>query len=439
MTDVTAQNPLRRILDDAPMSSVQIVAVATTLVLSALDGYDVLSVTFAAPAITHDWQVGKTALGIVLSSGLAGMALGSFILAPLADMIGRRLLVLTSLVLMAVGMFFSAEAHSLNELSLWRVVTGLGIGALVAVINALAAEFANAKRRALALSLMAIGYPIGGLIGGLGAAALLQSYGWSSIFFAGFVAAVVLWLAVFLFLPESPAFLLASRRRGSLAKINEFLTRCGHVPIDSLPLPAIAPSLAYTSIFSSDLIRTTFRITSVNVLFVVAVYFVLSWMPQMVSDAGFPPATASLVAAAANITGIFSGLLLGLLAPYLGLRPLSVVVMFGLGVTTIIFGFTPANLQLLIAAAAACGFFLFAGAAGFYATLATTFDASARASGSGFVIGVGRVASAACPFIAGWLFSNGAGRGEVSLVFGISAICAGAILIGLRREPALAV
>jgi MFS family permease len=197
--------------------------------------------------------------------------------------------------------------------------------------------------------------------------------------------------------------------------------------------------LAYTSIFSSDLIRTTFRITSVNVLFVVAVYFVLSWMPQMVSDAGFPPATASLVAAAANITGILSGLLLGLLAPYLGLRPLSVVVMFGLGVTTIIFGFTPANLQLLIAAAAACGFFLFAGAAGFYATLATTFDASARASGSGFVIGVGRVASAACPFIAGWLFSNGAGRGEVSLVFGISAICAGAILIGLRREPALAV
>jgi AAHS family 4-hydroxybenzoate transporter-like MFS transporter len=144
MTALATTDDLRRRFDDANMSRTQIGAVALTVILSALDGFDVLSVTFAAPAISRDWGLGKGALGIVLSSGLGGMALGSFLLAPLADMFGRRRLILLSLSLMAIGMALSAMASSLPELAGWRVVTGLGIGACVAVINPIAAEFANA-------------------------------------------------------------------------------------------------------------------------------------------------------------------------------------------------------------------------------------------------------------------------------------------------------
>ncbi len=97
-----APNGLLHRFDQAPMSRVQVGAVALTVLLSALDGYDVLSVTSAAPAITRDWHIGKAALGVVLSSGLAGMALGSFALAPLADVIGRRRSILLSLALAMV-------------------------------------------------------------------------------------------------------------------------------------------------------------------------------------------------------------------------------------------------------------------------------------------------------------------------------------------------
>jgi MFS family permease len=338
---------------------------------------------------------------------------------------------------MAVGMFFSAATHSLNELALWRVITGLGIGALVAVINALAAEFANAKRRALALALMAIGYPVGGLIGGLGSALLLRSFGWPSIFVAGFVAALVLLIVTYLLLPESPSFLLTSHKPRNLAQMNAFLKRAGHAPLDFLREQAIAVPGARPSIFAADLIGTTLRITCVDVLFVVAVYFILSWMPQMIVDAGFAPSTASLASAAANVCGVIGGILLGLLAPYIGLRALTVAVMLGMGAATIAFGFAPAKLQPLMIAASVCGFFLFAGASGLYATLATTFEASVRATANGFVVGVGRVASAICPLIAGWLFSEGLNRGEVSLAFGICAILAGGILVGLAHKPAL--
>ena len=106
------------------MSPAQIRAVALTVMLSALDGYDVLSVTFAAPAISREWGIGKVILGTVLSSGLAGMALGSFLLAPLADLLGRKPMTLVSLLLMAGGAFLSAAAADAGTLSMWRVYTG---------------------------------------------------------------------------------------------------------------------------------------------------------------------------------------------------------------------------------------------------------------------------------------------------------------------------
>ena len=150
MTSRVASDTLRGLFERAPMSRTQVGAVAITVILSALDGFDVLSVTFVAPAISRDWGIGKAALGVVLSSGLGGMALGSFLIAPLADTLGRRRLILVSLSLMAVGMALSATSSSLVQLAAWRVVTGLGIGACVAVINPIAAEFANARRRSLA-------------------------------------------------------------------------------------------------------------------------------------------------------------------------------------------------------------------------------------------------------------------------------------------------
>ncbi|WP_174273334.1 MFS transporter, partial [Sphingomonas bacterium] len=222
-----AASDLRARFDAAPMARAQIAAVAVTIALSALDGYDVLSVTFAAPAIAIDWGIGKAALGVLLSAGLAGMALGSLGLAPFADMVGRRRMVLASLVLMAAGMLLSAFAHSLPQLVAWRVLTGLGIGAMVAVINPLAAEFANARRRSLALALMAMGYPLGGLVGGLAAALFLRLYGWPAVFLAGAVAAGLLLLVVLRFLPEPLAFLLARPRQDGLARVNALLARCG--------------------------------------------------------------------------------------------------------------------------------------------------------------------------------------------------------------------
>src|ERR1700682_3128097 len=115
----------REILASSKMSAIQVAAVAITVGLHALDGFDVLAISFASPGIAREWGIDRAALGIVLSMELVGMALGSILLGGIADRIGRRPTILGCLVVMATGMIMATTVNGLVGLSLWRVVTGL--------------------------------------------------------------------------------------------------------------------------------------------------------------------------------------------------------------------------------------------------------------------------------------------------------------------------
>src|SRR5688500_14219705 len=106
----------------------------------------------------------RAGLGIVLSMELIGMAIGSIVLGGLADRFRQQPTVLYCLGSMAVGMFLATTVTGLVGLSIWRVITGLGIGGMLAAINAVAAEFSNYRRKALSVSLMSIGYPVGAVV-----------------------------------------------------------------------------------------------------------------------------------------------------------------------------------------------------------------------------------------------------------------------------------
>ena len=436
MTVALAPRDIHRLLDEAPMSRVQITAVMITGALSMLDGYDVLSVSFAAPALVHTWHIGKAALGLVLSSRLLGMAAGSLVLAPMADIWGRRAAVLTALLLMIAGGLMSAIAGSAGAMSISRIVTGLGIGLLVAVISPLAVEFANLKRRASAVSIMAVGYPLGGVIGGFAAAALLHSFGWPSIFVVKSILGALFLPIVLIWLPESPAYLMSRRHPRAIERLSAFMIRCGHGPVATLAAEEASPKgRGYGALFAPGQASVTFRLVAVNSLYAMAAYYVLSWLPQMVADAGYPPSTASSVAAVANLSGVAGGLLLGFAARWIKLRGLVIAAAVGLSISMAAFGFAPPYLPLLTLAAGICGFFMIAGVSGIYTTVATAFDAQSRAAGAGFVIGIGRIASAVAPYLAGWMFASGLGRGQVSIAFaGLALLSALALAIPFKSK-----
>ena len=160
------KNNPKDILDHEPMGWFQITAVTICVLLNALDGFDVLAISFASPGIASEWGIDRGVLGIVLSMELIGMAVGSITIGNLADRIGRRPTILLCLVMMASGMYLSSTSDSVEALSAYRFFTGLGIGGMLAAINAMAAEYANLKYRNLCVIVMATGYPIGVIIGG---------------------------------------------------------------------------------------------------------------------------------------------------------------------------------------------------------------------------------------------------------------------------------
>ncbi|MBW8841054.1 MAG: MFS transporter, partial [Sphingomonadales bacterium] len=217
------------------MGALQIAAVAITVGLNALDGFDVLSISFAAPGIATEWGIDRAALGVVLSMELIGMAVGSMLLGGVADRIGRRRTILGCLVAMATGMFMVTTAHDIVTLSVWRVITGLGIGGMLAAINAVAAEFANRRRRNVSLAIMVIGYPIGAVLGGSIAAQLLKGSDWRAVFEFGAIVTACFVPLVWFLVPEPVQFLISRRPPGALDRVNATLARMGHAPVEALP------------------------------------------------------------------------------------------------------------------------------------------------------------------------------------------------------------
>ena len=119
---------LRRQLDEAPMGRLQIIAIILCVLLNALDGFDVLAISFASPGIAKEWGVDRAALGLVLSMELIGMAVGSVLLGNVADRIGRRPTIIFCLIVMALGMGAATQAWDVISLSIIRLATGLGSG-----------------------------------------------------------------------------------------------------------------------------------------------------------------------------------------------------------------------------------------------------------------------------------------------------------------------
>ena len=220
----------------SPMTPAQVRVIAVTVGLCALDGFDVLAISFASPGIAHQWGINRAALGVVLSMELLGMALGAILVGGIADRIGRRRTVLGCLLVMTFGMAMTITAGSVVTLSVWRVITGVGIGGMLAALTAIASEFANDRRRDLCVALMSIGYPLGAVLGGSIAAQLLARSDWRSVFEFGALLSGLLLPLVFWWVPESVVWLCQRRPARALERVNASLARLGYAAVQALPL-----------------------------------------------------------------------------------------------------------------------------------------------------------------------------------------------------------
>ena len=430
----------------SPMTPAQVRVIAVTIGLCALDGFDVLAISFASPGIAHEWGINRAALGVVLSMELLGMGIGAILVGGIADRIGRRRTVLGCLLVMTFGMAMAITARSVMALSAWRVITGLGIGGMLAALTAIASEFANGRRRDLCVALMSIAYPLGAIVGGSIAAHLLVRSDWRSVFEFGALLSGLLLPVVFRWVPESVVWLCQRRPERALERVNASLARLGYPTVAALPPMAFRAAgvdgggagsggAGSGGIFQPALLATTLFGTLAYALHVTAFYFILKWIPKIVVDMGFVASSAAGVLVWANVGGATGGALLGLLTLRFGLKRLTLLWLLASAVMVALFGHTRADLTQLSLVCALTGFCTNGGIVGLYAILARVYPADTRAAGTGFAIGVGRGGAMLAPVIAGYLFQAGWGLAAVAQTMGTGSLLA-ALALALLRVPA---
>lgn len=426
----------RSLLARSPMSTLQIIVCTVTVFLNALDGFDLLAISFATPGIMKEFGLkASTELGVVLAADLLGMAVGSFILGGVADLYGRRRAILSFLVVMAIGMYACSHAENREWLAGWRFFTGLGIGGMLAAINATAAEFSNDGSRKFWVALMTIGYPLGNILAAFILSPLLKTHTWRVVFELGAAATAAMIPVVWFLVPESVSWLSRKQPANALTRINATLQRMGHAAIDALPVLGSAPTRApLADVFRAQYLLLTLLLVFAYFAHITSFYYILKWVAPIIAKMGYSPSNIADVLFWASVGGATGGALLGILALRVNLIWLTSGVLV-LGMIAIsIFGRGSADLAGLKTIVAICGFFTNAGIVGLYTLLALAYPTHLRATGTGVVIGAGRGGAALAPILAGYLFGQGYSLQTVSIVMGCGSLIGAIALLFVKFE-----
>lgn len=433
-------NTAEHYIDKDKFSRFQILAVSLCALINIFDGFDALAIAYTAPAISTEWSLSPGALGIVFGAGYLGMAIGAMTLGTLSDHIGRRKMILLSLVALTVTMALTASAESITALLSYRFGSGLAIGAMLASITATTAEYSPDSKRNFMICIVQGSYAIGATLGGLLSALLIEDYGWRSVFAVGAALNGALFILVYFALPESLAFLLNKRPEGGLAQANAIIAKLGqnHAPLQQWPeRPASeAQDGGVKVLFSLGYRKWSLLLWLATFSAMFGTYFLMSWIPKIVVDAGISLEKAIWVGMSINAGGLVGILWLGYRSATAGLRPMITAFMTLAGVLMIIFGMLGDDVTSLILVAIAMGFFAQAGFIGLYSVAARLYPTEVRATGIGWAIGLGRVGAIIGPSIAGILIGLGWERPNYFLVLSIPFFI-GAVAVWQLRAEAL--
>jgi benzoate transport len=441
-----AQSNPRMIMREQPMKLFQWVAVSLCVAMTALDGFDVLAVAFVGPELRGEWDIGATEIAALVSAGLFGMVTGSLIFSPIADVVGRRNVLLISLAIITVGMFASAFTTSVDELLPLRFFTGFGIGTMFAPVNSMAAEFSSMKRRGLAIGLNVLGYPLGTTIGGLIATWMLAenglNLGWPSVFFLGAGLTAALIPLLLLFMPESMDFLLSKRPKNALPKINIIMMKLGRAPLAELPPPDEEAKMAggLLQILKQPYLARVVIVIASYFMTISAFYFSAGLTTTILAQEGFNPSLSRVGGILITVGGMLGSLTFGLLSARIPFRHLTTIVCVLAVGSTSVFGLLGFNVYALFAGAIVMGFFINSAIAGFYTGMAAGFPAHLRATGTGFTLGIGRFGAIIGPLVGGVLFDAGLEFGWVYLVVGLPMLLSALFMqmLGVERKGAVA-
>ena len=403
----TSLSAIDHALENQTLGGLQIRVAVICGLIQMCDGYDVGSIGWSVPSLTHAWHVAPSAFALAFLWSNIGVMAGALLAGPIGDRFGRKPLLMMSVTLFGVASLASAASPSLGFLAGTRFFTGAGIAGGFAGTVALTGDYAPQRLRAMMIMLTFTGAPVGGFVGGEVVALLLhEGFAWPVIFVIGGVFPLVLLAITAMWLPESPRFLAA---RAHLARRHRAL----------LQRLAIAPSIAEShavDITRANPIRLLFgegyalQTTLLWIIFfcsLLDLFLFIFWLPEVLHLIGMTPAQAVFVTSLYPLGGIFAVLYLGWAIDRFGAHR-SLAVHFAVGIAFIaLIALVTLPYVALLAVVLLSGVTILGSQTGLNAACGKLYPARMRASGYGFATGVGRLGGIAAAPLGGFLLARG--------------------------------
>ncbi len=408
-----------------------IVALATVAIV--FDGYDLVVYGAVLPTLLAD----PTALG-PLDPGTAG-ALGSYALVGVlvgaltagvvGDRIGRRRTMLTAIVWFSVGMAATALASNIGMFGALRFLTGIGVGALVATVGAMIAEFAPADRRNVFNAIVYSGIPAGGVLASLAAITLEDSVGWRGLFWLGALPLVILLPLALVRMPESPRWLVS---RGRIDRAREVCAATG-IPMPEAEESVSGDHIGFAALARRPLLRPTLLLGSMSFCGLLLTYGLNTWLPQIMSEAGYNAKGSLSFLLVLNGGAIVGGLIASRVADRTGPQRV-VATTFCVAAVALLILTSGAPLGILLVAVAGAG----VGAIGtqvlIYGFVSTYYPTRSRAAGVAWCAGFGRLGGIGGPLLGGFLLGAGVSSATAFYLFAGVAVIGALVTMTVPRR-----
>lgn len=432
---------IRHAIDSTRLGGFQIGVLVLCALIVIIDGYDASAAGFVGPSLLSVLHVSPAMLGTIFAASGLGMFVGALILGYLADRIGRKAVMLTSIAFFGLFTYLTSLTTSPDMIVTYRFLTGIGLGGCMPMVTTISAEYVPARLRHAVVTYVALGFTVGAIIGSFIATSFLASHGWTIMFIVGGITSLVLFPIALFLLPESISWLAVRGRDES--RVRRLATRV--LPPQSVPAGAPlvyrevkAPGLTVGHLFRDGRAKATLLFWVVFSMNLLSVYFLGNWLTTLTHSAGFPLQVATTLPAIQSVGAIIGTLVIGVMITRLN----GYVVLCGYYVGAAIFlvfigYFGAAPLPIMIAAFFA-GWFVIGSQYGANAMAATYYPTFIRSSGVGWALGVGRAGNIVGPVIGGVMLGTG---WSIAVIWFVSA-CAPAIaaiaVLGVRRAAATA-
>mgnify|MGYP003672364388 CR=1 FL=1 len=427
------------IIDNGKVSSQQLLVVGLCMFFNMLDGFDITAMAVVASDVSAELALTPDMLGWIFSFALAGMMGGAMFLAPVSDIVGRRRMIIFSVTLVAVSIILTANATSLVEFIILRFISGIGAGAMLASQATLAAEYSPEKYRALSVALVTSGYPLGAMFTSVAAGMILPEFGWRGMFWAGGIATLGMGFIAFLLIPESLKFLIERRPANALQSVNRILGKLKKPLIDALPEISEQQGNARTGLVATMLKllapehrKLTLTLWITFFLCFATLYFLMSWIPKLVVDAGYSSEVGRDAFFLFNFGGVLGVYVMGICSTRWKLTNLVGGLMFVSALFMLVFAYAPREQTTMLVLIFVIGVLLQGGFTGLYSVTAKAYPTAIRSTGVGWSIGLGRFGAVVGPAVAGYTILFGLDMSANFVLFAIPMAIGGIIAYSLN-------